>query len=139
VLFDTGSHRTFVSAKIVDKVRPQVVRQDMMNICTFGKNSQGRSLRDVVVLDVLPISGGDRIKVEAYVVDEITNVKNEHLEVAKLQYGHLKDLWLSDVNKTSRELEVQLLIGADFMWRFQMDSIKRGGVDEPVAVETKLG
>ena len=139
VLFDTGSHRTFVSAKVVDKVRPQVVRQDMMNICTFGNNSQGRSLRDVVVLDVLPISGGDRIKVEAYVVDEITNVKNEHLEVAKLQYGHLKDLWLSDVNKTSRELEVQLLIGADFMWRFQMDSIKRGGVDEPVAVETKLG
>lgn len=64
---------------------------------------------------------------------------NEHLEVVKMQYAHLRELWISDVNRSSGELEVQVLIGADYLWQFQKGETIRGGIGEPVAVETTLG
>jgi hypothetical protein len=36
-------------------------------------------------------------------------------------------------------LEIELLIGADYLWLFQEGRTVRGKGDEPVAVQTKLG
>ena len=48
-------------------------------------------------------------------------------------------MWLSDVSRHEDELEVDLLVGADYLWRFQTGRTIRGEADEPVAVETELG
>lgn len=37
------------------------------------------------------------------------------------------------------ELEIDVLVGADYLWNFQKDCTIRGKPDEPVAVETELG
>ena len=83
--------------------------------------------------------GGEIVSVEAYVVPEISVIKNQYLEVARENYGHLKDLWLSDVCKSSEDLEVDVLVGADYLWLLQRDCIRRSKPGEPVAIDTVLG
>ena len=61
------------------------------------------------------------------------------MEFAKGEYPHLKRLWFSDVCMGTRELEIDILVGVDYLWSFQKDCTIRGGLNEPVAVETELG
>ena len=55
--------------------------------------------------------------------------------MAKEQYSHLKNLFLSDVSLKQEMLEVDVLIGADNLWAFQKGEIIRGKKDEPVAID----
>ena len=48
-------------------------------------------------------------------------------------------MWFSDVNRDWEILDVDLLIGANFLWSFQGGRTVRGEPGEPVAVETHLG
>jgi hypothetical protein len=36
-------------------------------------------------------------------------------------------------------LEIDVLIGADYLWQFQTSVARRGRPEDPVAVETELG
>ena len=79
------------------------------------------------------------MRIEAFVVPEISRVHNEHLEIARRDYPHLAKIWLSDVCKSSEHLEIDLLIGADYLRSFQTGNVVHGKVNEPVAVQTELG
>ncbi|RUA05998.1 MAG: hypothetical protein DSY43_03210 [Gammaproteobacteria bacterium] len=139
VLFDAGSHRSFVTSSTVKVIRPSVVRQEWLGISTLGQKCEKAEIRDVVKLEIRPVAGEKAIVIEAYVVPKISSIQNERAELARKQYGHLKGLYFSDVCKGQKELEVDILIGADFLWSFQRGRIIRGKPDEPVAVETELG
>ena len=65
--------------------------------------------------------------------------KNEYIEIIKTHYPHLQGLWFSDICMSKEELELEVLIGADYLWCFQEGRTIRGEQDEPVAVETSLG
>ena len=139
VLFDAGSHRSFITFKAAQRAQLARIRQEWLGISTFGQRSKDMRLRDVVEAKVSPINGQKVIPIEAYVVPEISSIQNSHVEFVKGQYPHLKDLWFSDVCVGAGELEIDILIGADCLWSFQKDCTIRGGLDEPVAVETELG
>lgn len=70
---------------------------------------------------------------------KISRVKNEHLELVRENYPHLANIWLSDVFRHKEQLEIDVLIGADYLWSFQSGNFVREGVGEPVAIETGLG
>ena len=72
-------------------------------------------LRDVVEVKVSPVGGQKVIKIEAYVVPKISSIQNGHVELARNEYLHLKDLWFSDVCKAQEELEIDILVGADYL------------------------
>ena len=61
------------------------------------------------------------------------------LRLSKNDFPHLRDLWFSDVCQSKEELEIDLLIGADYLWEFQRGRTVRGESEEPVAIETELG
>lgn len=90
-------------------------------------------------MHLTPVGGGNAIYVEAFVVPEISRVQNEHLELVRGNYPHLANIWLSDVCQHKDQLEIDVLIGADYLWSFQTGNVVRGGVGEPVAIETQLG
>ena len=138
VLFDAGSHRSFITSRAAQRAQLAVIRQDWLGISTFGQRSRDTRLRDVVKIKVSPVGGQKGITMEAYVVPEISSIQNSHIELAKREYPHLKGLWFSDVCKGQEELEIDVLIGADYLWNFQRDSTIRGEPNEPVAVETEL-
>lgn len=81
---------------------------------------------------------GDGVKIEAYGVPTIAQIRNEHIEIKKGKYPHLQGLRFSDVNRNEEILGIDLLIGADGGC-FQRGRIIRGEVDQPVAVETCFG
>ena len=139
VLFDAGSHRSFVTSKVARSAGLNVKRQEWIEISTFGGQSRESGLRKVCEIDVFPMKGGEGVPIEAYEVPSITQIRNEHLEVRKTEYPHLHGLWFSDVCRGKEVLEVDLLIGADYLWSFQNGRTIRGESDEPVAVETCLG
>ena len=102
----------------------------MAGISTFGQLSQDTRLRDVVEIKVSLEGGQKVIQIEAYVLPEISTIQNEHVEFAKGEYPHLKDLWFSDVCKGLDELETDVLVGADYLWNFQKERMIRGGPDQ---------
>ena len=86
-----------------------------------------------------PVGGGGVIHIEAFVVPEISRVPNERLDIVRNNYPHLADIWLSDVCRNEDQLEIDVLIGADYLWHFQTGNVVRGGVGQPVSIETHLG
>ena len=116
-----------------------IIRRDWLGISTFRQRSKDMCLRDVVDVKVSPIGGQKVIQMEAYVVPEISSIQNGHLELVKGECPHLKGLWFSDVCKGLDELEIDVLMGADYLWNFQKDCMIRGKPDKPVAVEMELG
>ena len=137
VLFDSGSHRSFVTSKAASLVNPKGLGRELLGINTFGQKCASAEQRDVVELKLEPVNGG--LSVEAYVVPDISTIPNGHIELARNEYPHLKGVWFSDVCKPQEELEIDGLIGADYLWNLQTDVTKRGRPGDPVAVETKLG
>ena len=54
-------------------------------------------LHVAVLSSLMPLRGGRVQALEAYVVPEISRTSNEHVEVVKNYFPHLRDLWFSDV------------------------------------------
>ena len=105
----------------------------------FGSNETDYALREIVNFTISPVNEGENVNVEWCVVPEIANIVNEHVEFAKHDYPHLKKLYFSDVAKNKEELEVDILVGANFIWQFQKGETIRGGPSDPVAIHTTLG
>ena len=112
VLFDTASHKSFVTSRVVKSFELETLRREWLTGNTFGQRATGSNFRDVVGIDLTPVGGGKVMRIEAFVVPEI----------------------LGD-----EQLEIDLLIGADYLWSFQTGNVVRGKVNEPVAVQTELG
>ena len=120
VLFDTGSHRSFVTSKAANLVKPKGIRWELPSIDTFGQKCVNAEQREVVGLKLESTNGNKVISLEAFVVPEICSVQNSHFELARREYPHLKNIWFSDVCKSDEQLEIDVLF-------------------EPVAMETQLG
>ena len=69
VMFDTGSHKSFVTSNVVRKAELPVKRKEWLEISTFGKAMTDNKLRDVFDLEIMPLKGGVPIKMEAYGVE----------------------------------------------------------------------
>ena len=139
VLFDSGSQKSFVTAKTVQGLRLKAVRKEKVGIRVFGMNDAEYEVREVVRFRVSSVNGGESVEVECYVVPEISSIANAHIEVAKNDYPYLRQLYFSDVAKNQEELECHILIGSNYIWEFQKGETIRGGPNEPVAVRTTLG
>ncbi|XP_032235994.2 uncharacterized protein LOC116617405 [Nematostella vectensis] len=138
-LFDAGSHCSFITTSAARKAKLPVVRREWLCINAFGQRDQKGTLREVVEFNVNPVNGCASINVQAFLVPEISSIPNGHVELARDQFPHLKGLWFSDVNRNEERLEIEILVGADYLWHFQKGRVIRGKVEEPVAVETELG
>ncbi len=139
VLFDAGSHRSFVTSHAASLVDPKGLRREFLGINTFGQKCTKAEQREVVELELKSVNGNNVLNIEAYVVPEICTVQNSHVELARKQYSHLENIWFSDVVKSQEELEIDVLIGADYLWSFQTGNTRKGKSGEPVAIQTELG
>ena len=139
VLFDSGSHRSFITAKAVSKLDLRPVRRESLGIKAFGSSEEESADRDVVNFSLGPLNGSKHVKMEAFVVNDIASIPNIHVEVVKETFLHLTSVWFSDVCRNDDFLEIDCLIGSDWLWSFQEEETIRGGPQEPVAVKTSLG
>ena len=109
--FDSGSHRSFISAKAVENLGLKPVRKENLSIKAFGCRETDDSMRDVVEFYLVPLRGET-----CFVVDDITSITNIHVEDVKKPYPHLHMIYFSDVSRLEDKLSIQILIGSDFQW-----------------------
>ena len=128
VLFDTASHTSFVTVHVARMFNLETLRKEWLAVNTFGQRAAGSNLREVVGMHLTPVGGGNAIYVKAFVVREISRNQNKHLELVHGNYPHLANIWLSDVCQHKDQLEIDVLIGADYLWSFQTGNVVRGGV-----------
>ena len=139
VIFDSGSQKSFITARAAEMAGLHPIRRKRLGIKVFGSDEGKYEERDLVVFDLMNVKGGERVRMPAFIVDNISDIPYIHVESIKKGYKHLPKIWFSDVDSKQSRLELDILIGSNFLWNFQGQQTIRGGIDEPVAVSTKLG
>ena len=79
VLFDTASHKSFVTSRVVKSFELETLRREWLTVNTFGQRATGSNFWDVVGIDLTPVGGGKVMRIEAFVFPEIS--PNEQLEI----------------------------------------------------------
>ena len=138
VLYDSGSQKTFVTEKTVARLKLEPLREEKLGVKTFGSSEPEIAMRKVYGIPLVPLSGGKSILIEAFMIDEISTVANYHIDVINNAYPHLMNIEFSDFSDEDY-LEIDVLIGANYLWSFQDGHVIRGGRNQPVAIETALG
>ena len=140
VLYDSGSQKTFISAKAVTKLALKPLREESLGIKTFGQSEPEIRKRNVYELTLEPLkNNGKFVTVKTFLVDEICTISNIHVEEVRRNYEHLHNIYFSDISRSEDLLEIDILVGSNYLWCFQEGDIIRGGQHEPVAIKTVLG
>ena len=127
VLFDSGCQRSFVTARAVSKLHLRPVRREELEIKALGSSEAESADRDVVQFSLGPLNGINHVKMEAILVNDIASIPKIHVEVVKKTFVHLTSVWFSDVCRNDEFLEIDRLIGSDWLWSFQEEETIRGG------------
>ena len=116
--------------------------KESLLIKTFGNDVTSQPTEcERVKVSVGNINKLSSREIEVFVVPTICSpIGSQEINTAKNQFAHLQDIELADSNHGNEELQIDLLIGADFMWSFFTGVTKRAENDEgPVASCTILG
>ena len=139
VLFDNCSQQTFLSERVRNKLNLPTSRKEKIMVKAFGSTEHKLQILDVVALKIQGLNSNRFNTIEALVVPTICSpLSSQTIDLAKEQYPHIQNLSLADTNIHNDDLNVDILIGANYYWNFITGAIKRGD-NGPVAVDTTLG
>ena len=139
-LFDTGAQTSYVSKRVADKLGLETVQTDNLVIATFGAEKQRVKAVNLVKLTVRKEETNFETNMNVYAVPKIcSELKSQDIESAKRKYPHLNGIEFADREAEGSVMEIDLLIGSDYMWEFMEDKTVRGEPGQPVAISTKVG
>ena len=96
MLFHSGSHRSFVTARAVETLDLRPVRKENLAIKTFGSQETEKRESDVVEFSFCSLRGGKRVQIQCFVVDDIASISNIHVGQIRQHYPHLHMIYFSD-------------------------------------------
>ena len=129
VLFDSCSQLSYATYLVSTK-------QKEISIQAFGKINS-RDTLDHVDLVILSTDKKE-IPISCFVKVICSPITSQNLSFAKREYAHLRNINLADSNIDNKNLNIDILIGADFYWDIVLDGFVRGN-GGPVAINTKVG
>ena len=140
VLFDGGSQRTYVTEQLKTTLNLPIVRSENLVIKTFGTDNVEMKQCDAVKLVLKNQNKTFQTEVDALVTPLICSpLQGQEVKLAKETFPHLFNLDLAD-EFPEAEAHVDILIGADVMWRFMSGETRRGeSPNSPIAIAMKLG
>ena len=135
LLFDTGSHRTFIPENMRIKLNLEPVYKESLHVTTFGSNQSKKTNYDVVTFNLL--SRKEDISINALVTTTICpplqNTKNVTLP---LEFKHLE---LAEPLHSSEERKVDILIGSDYYTHLITGKMNQSKDESLLATESKVG
>ena len=137
VLFDSCSQLSYATPSLKRKLKLTSKKQRDISIQAFGKNDTRNTLEqiDLVILS----KDRKEIPISCFVNEICTPITSQKLNFAKENYSHLKNVDLADSNIDNKNLEIDILVGADFYWDIVfLDGSVRGN-NGPVALNTRVG
>ena len=126
LLFDTGSHRSFVTTSLSSRLGAKPLRSESLAVCTFGKSKTYQTTADVIELS-LPLRDGI-LTVEAHVVPLISNpiergpVSPDDWKVLK---KYKRQLLADPPPRTTVASTIDILIGLDYYFEIIQGSHDR--------------
>ena len=139
ILLDSCSQKSYVTMRLRNKLGLPSIGNETVLIKTFGNNEASLKKCDIVQF-ALECQDQLTVFVNAYEVDLICGpITNQTVAVAQQSYPHLQGLPLADCSHGDEELEVDIMIGADYYWSIVQNHVVRGEPHGPVAVRTRLG
>ena len=122
LIFDNCAQRSFIKAEIVEKLNLQCIGKEKLGVNTFA--SQKTNSEDLNVVEVAIRSVHDPtsvVVIQANVVLFICSpITNQIINVVKKRYGILRDVLLADNSSNSSDMEIDLLIRANYCGEFAM-------------------
>ncbi|KAL9972203.1 hypothetical protein ACROYT_G018463 [Oculina patagonica] len=116
--------RFYVSEKLAEMLQLNSIGSTTMETGTFGQPQAMVTEREIVTLHVGHLYEEGGVQVEAFKVPVICKaLQNQHIEEAKRE----------------ENLEVYLLVGADYLWEFMKGDVVGRERDDSVAILTSLG
>jgi hypothetical protein len=140
IVFDSCSQRSYISNRLRSILKLETVESVNLLVKTFG--DEVIKFGDEMIKFAVADTEGNNITMDAYSVPKICSpISNQAIEVALKEYPHLHGLDLADSPSlsTNSDVEIDILIGANYYWKFVSGTTKRGGRLGPVAVLTRLG
>ena len=139
ILLDLASQRSFITKDVIDALKVYAIGNEKMIVNGFGQTEETLRKFDIVRLKMWNIAKDDFRNLELHVVPFICSpLCNQKIDLAKETYEHLISLPLADCDDGMSQLEIDVLIGADYYWRFVTQNMVKC-VNGPVAIETMFG
>ena len=139
MLFDSCSSRSYINQSLREKLRLKLLKRDLMIIQTFEKEDPAPRWLDVVTGKFRGVGRDVVVEASMCVVPKIcAPVACQSIELAQATYEHLIELDLADKTDGCSSLHIDVLIGADFYWKFVTGQTVRGA-SGPVALDTVFG
>ena len=136
VLFDSCSQLSYATPSLQRKLNLVSTKPKDISIQAFRKIDSRDTLNQV---DLVILSNDKKeIPINCFVKDICTPITLQNLSFAKREYAHLKNFNLADSNIDNKNLNIDILIGADFYWDIVLDGYVCGN-SGPVAINTKVG
>ena len=142
VIFDSGSQKSYITQHVRDQLILLTTGKESLSIKIFGNDVTSQPTEcEKVKVSVGNINKLSSRETEVFVVPTICSpIRSQQINNAKNQCAHLQDIELANSSHRNEELQIDLLIGADFMWSFFTGVTKRAENNEgPVASCTILG
>ena len=114
VLLDPGSHRTYITQKLVNELELKWLLKEIISVITFGPTKPKQTESHVVKIE-LPLKDGTSFNLTANVIPGITEFSHRSpVRLGKTAFLW-KDLPLADSIPSEKEIStVELLIGSDY-------------------------
>ena len=139
IVFDSCIQKSYISSRLRNSLGLETVSKQSLLVKTFGNEYPKLMSCDLVQVSITATDGLE-LYVNAFSVPVICSpISNQAVELAMKQYPHLRGLNLADNSSPSNDVDIDILIGADFYWNFVSNESRRGEQPGPVALLTRLG
>ena len=120
IIFDNCSQRSYIKESLRSRLNLQKVGEKHVSIKAFGAKKGETKLVDIVVVNVCKREHPEKIvKVRVLVVPLIClPVANQFIDNTKKRYPVLSEIQLADDNQNSTDMEIDILIGANYLCNF---------------------
>ena len=142
VILDSGSQRTYITKNAREILKLSTVSEENVIIKVFGSDDDEINSYDLVALELASLNDNFEINVKCLEVPLICSplTQGQAIDCVRKNYSHLEGLTLADDSSELENLEVHILLGADFLWHIMTGEIQQvKDENEPVAIGIHFG
>lgn len=122
-VMDTASHRSFITETLADELKLSKTVKENITIQTLGNNP--KNMNNTCSSKIILLSKNQKLNIDVLHVPKICG-ELQNGKFNDKQMEELNGLNLADIDATSgNNLEIDMLIGADYYWSVMNGEIKR--------------
>ena len=122
IIFDTASQRSYVSSEITNKLNLNKINNERVKISTFGEKIEEIKDCNLVELFFINPDANFKLKMNVLSISKICNkLQAQDLQYAREQNPHLADIKFADECSPDTKIEVDILVGGNYLRQFMLD------------------